>query len=164
MTAPHPVSRLPLLAAALLLGMTALTTACTPMTATRGNLVSETKIAEVQPATSSRADVQNAWGPPTTIAPFDPNVWYYIGETTEQKGIFEPEVTKRQMIRVSFGADEMVEKIAALDPKDGREIAFVDRKTSTAGKEFTAFQQFVGNLGKFNTDTVGNNRPQGSNN
>lgn len=157
-----PFRRLPLLCA-VLFGLIA-ASACTPIVATRGNLLSEDKVAAIQPAVSSRADVEQQWGPPTTIAPFDSNVWYYIGETTAQKGIFEPEVTKRQMIRVTFGSDDKVEQVAAIDPKDGREIAFVDRKTSTAGKEFTAFQQFVGNLGKFNTDTVGNGRPQGSNN
>ena len=132
--------------------------ACTPVVATRGNLLSENKMSVVQPGVSTRADVSQAWGPPTTIAPFSQNVWYYIGETTEQKGIFEPEVTKRQMVRVTFAADDKVEQVAALDPKDGREIAFVDRKTSTAGKEFTAFQQFVGNLGKFNTNQIEANR------
>lgn len=145
----------PLLCTAALLALVAgasLTAACTPLVETRGNLLSETKVALVKPATSSRADVTQAWGPPSTIGSFDNNVWYYIGETTERKGIFEPEVTQRQMIQVTFGPDDMVEKIAALDPKNGREIAFVDRKTSTAGKEFTAFQQFVGNLGKFNSD------------
>ena len=140
-----------------------LAAACTPMTATRGNLLSETLINRIQPGVSSRADVNQQWGPPTTVAPFDNNVWYYIGETTEQRGIFEPEVTKRQMIRVTFAEDDTVDQIAGLDPKDGREIAFVDRKTSTAGKEFTAFQQFVGNLGKFNTDTVQSQRPQSGN-
>ena len=149
------LSRLPLLSAVILAVL--VSAACTPMVATRGNLLSENKIKLIQPATSSRADVQQQWGPPTTIAPFDNNVWYYIGETTKQKGIFEPEVTKRQMIRVTFASDDTVEQIAAIDPKDGREIAFVDRKTSTAGKEFTVFQQFVGNLGKFNTDSVNNN-------
>ena len=132
--------------------------ACTPIVATRGNLISQTKLTAVQPGVSTRADVTQAWGPPTTIAPFSQNVWYYIGETTEQKGIFEPEVTKRQMVRVTFGQDDKIEQLAALDPKDGREIAFVDRKTSTAGKEFTAFQQFVGNLGKFNTNQIESNR------
>lgn len=126
--------------------------ACTPIMKTSGNMLSETKLAKIQPSLSSRTDVEQNWGPPTTIAPFDPNVWYYIGETTAQSGIFEPEIERRQMVRVTFGPDDMVSELAALDPKDGREIAIVDRKTPTAGKEFTAFQQFIGNLGKFNTD------------
>jgi outer membrane protein assembly factor BamE (lipoprotein component of BamABCDE complex) len=128
--------------------------ACTPIVETRGNLVSETKVAQIHPAISSRSEVEQIWGPPTTVAAFDPNTWYYIGETTEREGIYEAKVTKRQMIKVTFGPDDLVDKVAALDPKNGREIAFVDRKTSTAGKEFTAFQQFVGNLGKFNSDDI----------
>lgn len=154
---------LPLISAVILGAL--VTTSCTPIVATRGNMLSETKLALIQPASSTRADVQQHWGPPTTVAPFDSNVWYYIGETTQQQGIFEPEVTKRQMIRVTFSGDDTVDQIAAIDAKDGREIAFVDRKTSTAGKEFTAFQQFVGNLGKFNTDSVGQTRssPGGNN-
>lgn len=153
MTAKRSVTLMALAFAALLA-----TAACTPSVATRGNLLSESQMTAVQPGISTRADVNQAWGPPTTIAPFSQNVWYYIGETTEQKGIFEPEVTKRQMVRVTFASDDKVEQVAALDPKDGREIAFVDRKTSTAGKEFTAFQQFVGNLGKFNTNQIEANR------
>ena len=126
--------------------------ACTPMVETHGNLISESKVAKIHPAISTRAEVASIWGPPTTIAPFDPNVWYYIGETTSQKGVFEAEVIKRQTIRVTFGPDDLVEQVAALDATSGKEIAFIDRKTPTAGKEFTAFQQFIGNLGKFNTN------------
>lgn len=126
---------------------------CTPTVDTRGNMVSETKISRITPAVSSRADVESYWGPPTTVAPFDPNIWYYIGETTEQKGIFAPEVEKRQIVRVTFDQGDIVSQIAALDPKNGQEIAFIDRKTPTAGKEFTMFQQFIGNLGKFNSAT-----------
>ena len=128
--------------------------ACTPMVKTSGNMLPESKVSKIQPAISSRAEVSQIWGPPTTVAPFDPNVWYYIGETTEQKGVFEPEVAKRQMIRVTFGTDELVSELAALDPKNGKELAIVDRRTPTAGKEFTVFQQFIGNLGKFNSDDV----------
>lgn len=142
-----------------LIVMTALllsTSACSPIVETRGNLVSESKVAKIHPAISSRTEVEQIWGPPTTVSTFDPNVWYYIGETTHRQGVFEAEVVERQMIRVTFGADELVEQVAAIDPKNGKEIAFIDRKTATAGKEFTAFQQFIGNIGKFNTDTLNN--------
>lgn len=137
---------------AVLLALTVAAGGCTPTVNTRGNLVSDTSVQRVQPMVSTRADIAQIWGPPTTVAPFDPNVWYYIGETTSQAGIFEPEVQKRRMFRVTFDAGDTIAEIAELDPADGREIEIVDRHTPTAGKEFTAFQQFVGNLGKFNTN------------
>lgn len=127
-----------------------LVAACTPIVATRGNLLSETKIGQIHPGISTRGDVEEYWGPPTTVASFDDKIWYYIGETTAQKGIYEPDVVRRQIIRVTFTPEDTVDQVAAIDPKNGQEIAFIDRKTPTAGKEFTAFQQFIGNLGKFN--------------
>lgn len=127
---------------------------CTPTVATRGNLISQTKFQLVQPLTSTRADVVQSWGPPTATSPFDQNVWYYIGETTSQKGIFAPEVEKRRMIRVKFDPadNDTVAEVADIDPRLAKEIDLVDRTTPTAGKEFTVLQQFVGNLGKYNQD------------
>lgn len=126
--------------------------ACAPTVATRGNLISDARFGEVMAQTSTRADVQQKWGPPTLSSTLDPSVWYYVGETTEQKGVFEAKVARRRMIRVSFDGDDKVTEVTELDPKLAREIDPVDRKTSTAGKEFTALQQFVGNLGKYNSD------------
>ncbi len=135
--------------------MALIVSGCTPIIATRGNLISPTKFQQVQPNTSTRADVMQFWGPPTTTSPFDQNVWYYIGETTTQKGIFAPEVEKRRLIRVKFDAqnNDTVVEVADLDPKAAQNIDVVNRTTPTAGKDYTAVQQFVGNLGKYNTDT-----------
>jgi len=126
--------------------------ACSPIVATRGNLISPAKFQQVHAHTSTRSDVLQFWGPPTTASTFDSNVWYYIGETTAQKGIFAAEVRKRRMIRVKFDAanNDSVTEIADLDPKQAKNVALVGR-TTPSGKEFTVVQQFIGNLGKYNT-------------
>lgn len=130
--------------------------ACSPTVATRGNLISDTKFPAVKAQESRRADVVAAWGPPTTVSSFDPNTWYYIGETTSQRGIFAPEVEKRRLVRVRFNPDdgETVAAVDDLDPKQAQDIDFAARRTPTAGKEFTAIQQFVGNLGKYNSSAA----------
>ena len=130
--------------------------ACTPTVTTRGNLLSDTKFVQVQPKKSTRADVVQYWGPPTTVSSFDTNVWYYIGETTSQKGIFAPEVQKRRLVRVKFDPknNDTVEEIADLDPKKAKDIKLVGRTTPTAGREFTAVQQFIGNMGKYNQNAA----------
>lgn len=128
------------------------TVACTPTVQTRGNLVSDIKFERIQPYSSSRADVSQLWGPPTTVAPLDQNTWYYIGETISDKGVRGTELVERRMIRVKFDDQDTVVEVVELDPSKARAIEVVDRKTPTAGKEFTAFQQFIGNLGKFNTE------------
>jgi outer membrane protein assembly factor BamE (lipoprotein component of BamABCDE complex) len=127
---------------------------CTPIVATRGNLINETKFVKVEPNKSTRADVVQFWGPPTSVSSFDQNTWYYIGETTSQKGIFAAEVEKRRIIEVKFNPknNDTVVTVADLDPRQAKDIQLVSRTTPTAGKEFTALQQFVGNIGKYNTD------------
>lgn len=124
--------------------------ACSPRISNYGNGLTQTKLGVVVPMESTRADVEQQWGPPSTVSPFNPNVWYYMSETTAQKGIFEAQVQKRQLIRVTFNDQDQVVSIAQLDPHNGREVNFVDRTTPTAGKEYTAVQQIIGNLGKYN--------------
>lgn len=128
--------------------------ACTPIVETRGNLVSPSNLRDIQPMTSTRADVSQKWGPPTTVSSMDPNTWYYIGETTAQEGVYASKVTKRQIIRVKFDMTDTVTEVTQIDPKLARDIEPSDRRTPTAGKDFTMLQQFIGNLGKFNTDTT----------
>ena len=130
--------------------------ACTPTVATRGNLISNTQFQQVQAAKSTRAEVVQTWGPPTVTSSFDPNTWYYIGEQTSQKGIFAPQVDKRRIIRVKFSPvnNDTVVEVADIDPKQARDIDPVSQTTPAAGKEYTFMQQFIGNIGKYNPDTV----------
>ena len=124
--------------------------ACSPIVSTHGNLLSESKIKQVTAGSSTSADVVSYWGPPTTVSAFDNNTWYYIGERDKQSGVFAPEVDKRQLIKVTFDAEDKVTSVSIVDNKMAKNVDFVGRKTPTAGKEYTAAQQFIGDLGKFN--------------
>lgn len=126
--------------------------ACTPIVATRGNMISDSKFARIKVGESHRADVNEIWGPPTTVSSFDGNTWYYIGETTSQRGIYAPEVKARRLIRVKFNPEDNDTVIAIddLDPKEANDIAIVERKTPTAGQSENPFKQFIGNIGKYN--------------
>jgi len=126
--------------------------ACSPIVVTRGNFITEHKLEKIAVNTSKRADVVQNWGPPSAVSSFDMNTWYYIGETTEQKGVFAPEIVARKVIEVKFDKEdnETVIAINNIDPAQAKEISIVARKTPTAGKEFTVLQQLIGNMGKYN--------------
>lgn len=126
--------------------------ACAPTIETRGNIISDAKLKEVQVYVSSRAEVEQKWGPPSSVSTLDPNTWYYIGETSAQNGVFAPKVQKRRIVRVKFSPGDLVTEVTDMDTKLSRDIEPSERKTPTAGKEYTMFQQFIGNLGKFNSD------------
>jgi outer membrane protein assembly factor BamE (lipoprotein component of BamABCDE complex) len=123
---------------------------CKPVITTHGNMLSQNKVAQVKPMESTRADVQALLGPPTTVSTFDDKTWYYIGETDSREGIFDHDVAKRQMVKVTFDDQDHVTDVSLVDSTKVAEVEPSHRRTPTAGKEYTAVQQFVGNLGKFN--------------
>jgi outer membrane protein assembly factor BamE (lipoprotein component of BamABCDE complex) len=137
--------------------------ACTPTQATRGNIVEDYRMAEVVPGVSSRTNVLQSLGSPTTVAPFDDNVWYYIGQKTEKTGIFDPKVVEKKVVVVAFNQDGIVDTIENIDA-DQINVPRVRRKTPTSGNDITVIEQLIGNVGRFNkpkgsaVDTAGPNR------
>lgn len=137
--------------------------ACTPVQATRGNIVEDYRLAEIVPGVSTRTSVLQSMGSPTTVAPFDDNVWYYIGQKTEKRGIFDPKVVDKKVIVVAFNPDGVVQTIDKVNA-DQIDVPRVRRKTPTSGNEITVMQQLLGNVGRFNkpagsaVDTAGGNR------
>lgn len=135
-----------------ILGTLALS-ACTPTTATRGNIVEDFRMAEITPGVSSRTNVLKSLGSPTTKAPFDDNVWYYIGQKTEKKGIFDPKVVDEKIVVVAFNEDGIVDVMEEIDA-ERMNIPRVRRKTETGGNDVTVLEQLLGNVGKFNAPDV----------
>ena len=125
--------------------------ACTPVVHTRGNLVDNDRLASITTGVSRKADVAAVLGTPTTTAPFDDSIWYYMGEKTANKAFFEHEVTERRVLAVKFDETGTVQDIQDVDQTEANDVRVVDATTPTAGKKMNMFQQFLSNLGKFNT-------------
>ncbi len=127
-----------------------LLTGCTPMVANRGNLLEDYQMKELAPGVDGRDEVVRKIGSPTTVAPFDDNTWYYMGQKTSKTGILDAKITEERIVIVTFDpVDGLVDRV--VERKEGREdIPLVQRKTPTTGNEFTVIQQMMGNLGKFN--------------
>lgn len=148
-----------------LLASVAVISACTPTQSKRGNLVEDFRIAEVTPGISTRTNVLKSLGSPTTTAPFDDNVWYYIGQKMEKRGIFDPEVIDEKVVVVAFDDKGIVQTLQEIN-NDRLDVPTVNRTTPTSGNEVTLLEQLLGNVGKFNTpqggdsatETAGGNR------
>jgi outer membrane protein assembly factor BamE (lipoprotein component of BamABCDE complex) len=123
--------------------------ACAPVVHQRGNLVEDFQMQQIKPLESTRSDVLRDLGSPTTKSTFDPNVWYYIGQETEKRGILDPEVVQERIVLVAFNEEGFVETIKDID-RERLNIPYSRDKTPTHGNETTIMQQFLGNLGKFN--------------
>ncbi len=126
-----------------------LLTACTPMTATRGNFVLDEQLQEVKIGQDTRANVLQKMGSPTTKAPFNDNLWYYLGQKTEKRGVLDPDVVEERIIAVHFDEKGTLTKVEEID-NERLNVPVSDRKTPTSGHNMTVMQQLLGNLGKYN--------------
>lgn len=129
--------------------------ACSPTVDTRGNIAEADRMALIQPGVSTQEEVAGILGSPSSIGTFDPNVWYYIGQRTEKTAFFNPDIVERKVVVVHFDEQGVVRDLGTLDQADGQEIALVDRRTPTAGKELGFFEQILGNIGRFGGNAPG---------
>jgi outer membrane protein assembly factor BamE (lipoprotein component of BamABCDE complex) len=144
------VSRLSVLLA---LGFAA---ACSPVVATRGNIVDTDRVAQIKVGQSRMEDVSGLLGSPSQVGTFDDTVWYYIGQRTERTAFLEPEVVDRRVVVVHFDSKGVVSDVKAVDGMDtAQEVEIVDRSTPTRGREMTFFEQLLGNVGRFSTKQSG---------
>jgi outer membrane protein assembly factor BamE (lipoprotein component of BamABCDE complex) len=134
---------------AILVTLSLTAAACTPTVNMRGNMIEDHKVAQLQKGVDTRTDVLRKMGSPTTIAPFDDSVWYYLEQKTEKRGILDDQVVDERIIVVMFDANGVVEQINDVDNKR-TPVPYVARATPTSGNEVTVMQQMLGNLGKFN--------------
>jgi len=124
---------------------------CAPTRNVRGNMVQDYQIAEITAGRDTQTDVLRKLGSPTTKAPFDENIWYYLGQEMEKRGILDPQVTQERIVRVSFDANGTVQEIQNIE-NQRLDLPYAREKTPTSGNEITFTQQLLGNLGKFNKD------------
>ena len=127
---------------------------CTPTQAVRGNMLQDYQVAEVQAGVDTQSDVLRKLGSPTTKAPFNDNVWYYMGQETEKRGILDPEVKNERIVAVLFTPEGIVQEVQDIDNKR-QDLPLVREKTPTSGHDLTMMQQLLGNLGRFNKEAEG---------
>ena len=134
--------------AAALIALPLATGACAPITSKHGFQALDVKPAELKVGEDTKSTVLERLGSPSTRSTFDPNLWFYISQSVNQVAFYRPRVTQREVVAVTFDADEKVKNIDRLTLKDGRVIAFNGRKTPTRGRELSVLEQLLGNVGR----------------
>ena len=122
---------------------------CEPTIANRGNLLDEDRIAQVKVGASSKNDVFEALGSPSAVSTFDDNTWYYIGQRTEREAFFDPVVTDRKVIQVSFDDTDHVRALDRIGLDQAVDVEPLDQTTPAAGRELTFIEQLLGNVGRY---------------
>jgi len=138
-----------------------LLSACEPTTALRGNLPAPERLSQIEPGVTTKERVTHILGTPSSVATFDPDIWYYISRRTEQIAWTDPETVDQQVYIVSFNDKGVVKEVKKRGLEDRQVIEPVAKTTPSPGREMGFFEQLIGNLGRFNPVGGQNSRNTG---
>jgi outer membrane protein assembly factor BamE (lipoprotein component of BamABCDE complex) len=122
---------------------------CEQIADLRGFAPTPGSVEKLEIGAQSREDVVRLIGSPSSVATFNPNVWYYITQKQETWAFMKPVMLEQNVMQLNFNDAGRLTAIKRYELADGRDIAMVSRITPTAGKELTILEQILGNVGRF---------------
>lgn len=138
--------RLPVLVFAAVLGAAS---GCATRSSVHGDPIDEHRLSSIITGTHTRSDVAALFGSPSTVSPFTEETWYYISTRMEGFAYNADEEVERQVVVIRFDGRGVVSSVDALSLDNGRVVSVVDRETPSFGEDLSIFQQFFGNIGRF---------------
>lgn len=131
------------------------TGACTRIQDIKGYINDEEMISSVKPGVDNRDSVIKTLGRPTFASEFDPKLWYYVSQRTDQLAFLRPKPTSHQVLIVRFNDKGNVVAIEKLGLDQIVSVNPSNDKTPTSGKEVSVWQQLLGNIGRFSPAGTG---------
>jgi outer membrane protein assembly factor BamE (lipoprotein component of BamABCDE complex) len=126
--------------------------ACSPTVNNHGYRLDPETLAQISPGVTSQEQVRRLLGSPSSIGTFDAERWYYISQRTEQMSFYQGEVVAQDVVTIEFDSRGIVRDVVQSDIEQAMAVAPSPDKTRTMGNEPTLLQQFLGNVGRFNTE------------
>lgn len=129
--------------------------ACQPTVDQRGNTPEANKLSQIQVGKTDKATVTQLLGSPSSVAEFDPNVWYYVNAKTEDLAFLKTQTLDQNVVKITFDKSNVVQSVQKLGMQDAQTITPNPNATPSRGREFSWIEEFLGNFGRF----VSKNRP-----
>lgn len=128
-------------------------TACVERVHDHGYVKATAQFDKVVVGESTRENVYYTLGSPSTRSTFGDEIWYYINDTSESIAFLKPERVEQKVVAIAFNEEGVVDDMQEFTMEEAQEIAYSDEVTPTEGNKLTVWQQFLGNLGRFNPGT-----------
>jgi outer membrane protein assembly factor BamE (lipoprotein component of BamABCDE complex) len=123
---------------------------CVPQVSNHGYRLDEAAFAQIEAGRTTRDQVLQRLGSPSALTTFDGSVWYYVSQRTERMSFYQEEVVNQDVVTITFDEVGTVASVDRHGLEQAQEVSLVERETPTAGSELSAFEQFIGNIGRFN--------------
>jgi outer membrane protein assembly factor BamE (lipoprotein component of BamABCDE complex) len=123
--------------------------ACNVPADPRGNLPSAEQLKEIQPGVSDKPTVTRVLGSPSSVAAFDSDTWYYISQKTKAVAFFKPDLLDQEVLAIAFDKQGIVREVRHRGMDDRVAVIPNPKATPAPGREFTLWEQLIGNFGRF---------------
>ena len=127
----------------------------------RGNLPTPEQLSQIKPGATDKATVTRILGSPSSVAEFNNDTWYYISQKTKEVAFFRPELVDQAVVAVDFDKDGMVREVRRRDMNDRVAVVPNPNATPAPGREFTFWEQLIGNFGRFGGSSSSPAQPGG---
>ena len=126
---------------------------CSKIVEQNGVLPSSENLQKLQIGVSSKDEVKKIIGKPLIIDVQNGESWIYFGQTIEKIAFFEPKLSNRKVILLSFG-NKKLKNIEYFSIKDSKIIDINSKKVLSGGRKLTVLQQIFGNIGNFSAQSI----------
>ena len=129
---------------------------CSATYENHGYVPPETDLQDLVVGVDGRATVDDVVGPPSLSGVVSDGDYYYVRARKRANLMFRPEVIEREVLAISFDADDTIANIERLRLEDGRAVPISSRVTETSVVKSGFIRQLLNNIGALNpADTFG---------
>ncbi|NRA73254.1 MAG: outer membrane protein assembly factor BamE [Rickettsiales bacterium] len=105
---------------------------------------------------STKEDVLEILGTPSSISAFNDDIWYYISLKKKGVSVLKPKITEQIVIELKF-KNNLLMQVKKYNADQVPSFKFNKQKTKVEGSDPSALKDFVRNLGRYNKDPKRNN-------
>ena len=127
--------------------------ACTPIEYNHGYLPIAAEVNAVAVGSDTKETVLARLGEPTSKGVQGDNAWYYVSYTERRLAFLKPQITRREILAITYGASGKVAAIDRYGLENGVVVDLNTNETVTGGRRLTFLQQFIGNIGNFSAES-----------
>ena len=138
----------------LVLSLTLIITACTPIFSNHGYIPTDEDLAVLQVGIDTRDTVAATVGRPAASDLLGDEAWYYVQSRWKTIGVAAPVEIDREVVAITYAVNGTVANIERFGLEKGRIVPLSRRVTTTNIRGRGVLAQIFGNIGKLNTESL----------
>jgi len=98
---------------------------------------------------TSKSDVLEFMGSPTTESSYGESTFYYIAQKQISKSFFQPKIEQQDVVALTFNSKGILTQAKHYDMNDYKAMQLDETRTTLKGNEMGMLEQMMHNVGRF---------------